>query len=80
MVELASNTADGEASDEAPAIILPLTVALVNVPTLVKLEAVTVDFNVVPVNVPASAIEEEEGVVQPKVPLPVVVKTWPLLP
>ena len=32
-----------------------VTVKFVNVPTLVKLELVTVDFKVVPVNVPASA-------------------------
>ena len=39
-------------------VILPaigfVTVKLANVPTLVKLEPVTVEFNVVPVNVPAS--------------------------
>ena len=41
-------------------VILPtiglVTVKLVNVPTLVKLEPVTVDFKVLPVNVPASAV------------------------
>ena len=34
----------------------PLHVPLVIVPTLVKLDPVTVDFNVVPVTVPASAV------------------------
>jgi hypothetical protein len=38
------------------AIVVPLQVPAVMVPTLVKLEPVTVDFNVVPDNVPASAI------------------------
>ena len=38
-----------------PAIAL-VTVKFANVPTLVKLEPVTVDFNVVPVKVPASAV------------------------
>ena len=41
-------------------VILPaiglVTVKFANVPTLVKLEPVTVDFNVVPVKVPASAV------------------------
>ena len=35
-----------------------VTVKLAKVPTLVKLELVTVDFNVVPVKVPASAVAE----------------------
>ena len=39
----------------ATAIVLPLQVPLVIVPTLVKLDPVTVDFNVVPLKVPASA-------------------------
>jgi hypothetical protein len=34
-----------------------VTVKLVKVPTLVKLDPVTVDFKVVPVKVPASAVE-----------------------
>ena len=79
-----------------------MTVALVNVPTLVKLDPVTVDFIVVPVNVPASAVTVMsplpskstlfiflavvnfvavvDGVVHVKVPLPVEVKTCPLVP
>ena len=60
MVELASNTAEALAADDAPTITFPLlviapVVKLAIVPTLVKLEPVTVAFNVVPVNVPASA-------------------------
>jgi hypothetical protein len=54
-------------------VILPtiglVTVKFVKVPTLVKLEPVIVDFNVVPDNVLASIV------VQVKVPLPVDVKT-----
>ncbi len=34
-----------------------VTVKLVKVPTLVKIDTVTVDFKVVPVKVPASAVE-----------------------
>ena len=45
---------------EALPVILPaialVTVKFANVPTLVKLEPVIVDFNVVPVKVPASAV------------------------
>jgi hypothetical protein len=40
----------------ATAIVVPLHTPDVIVPTLVKLDPVTVDFNVVPLNVPASAI------------------------
>ena len=40
----------------ATAIVVPLHVPLVIVPTLVKLEPVTVEFKVVPVKVPASAV------------------------
>ena len=109
VVELASNTAEELASDDAPTITFPLTVALdkiptlvkfskvvnvvllvavifpaviavvasiavaafpvilasigfvtvkfVNVPTLVKLELITFEASVVPVKVPASAVE-----------------------
>jgi hypothetical protein len=35
------------------------TVKLVSVPRLVKLEAKTVDFNVVPVSVPASPVKDK---------------------
>jgi hypothetical protein len=40
------------------AIAVPLQTPLVIVPTLVKLDPVTVDFKVVPLKVPASAIIE----------------------
>ena len=56
MVELASNTAEAVAAEDAPTITFPLTVAFDKIPTLVKLDPVTVDFKVVPVNVPASAV------------------------
>jgi hypothetical protein len=74
VVELASNTAEALAADEAPTITFPLlviapVVKLAIVPTLVKLEPVIVDFKVVPDNVLASIV------VQVKVPLPVDVKT-----
>jgi hypothetical protein len=60
VVEFASNTAEALAADDAPTINFPLLVIapvdkLAIVPTLVKLEPVTVEFNVVPVKVPASA-------------------------
>jgi hypothetical protein len=55
-------------------VILPeigfVTVKFANVPTLVKLEPVIVDFNVVPDNVLASIV------VQVRVPLPVLVSNW----
>ena len=54
VVELTSNIAVGVASEVAPTITFPPTVALSNVPTLVKLDPVTVEFNEEPVNVPAS--------------------------
>ena len=61
-------------------VILPdielVTVKLANVPTLVKLEPVTVAFNVAPVNDPAAANREFHV----KVPLPVVLSTCPLVP
>ena len=57
MVELASKTADALAVDDAPTITFPLTVALANVPTLVKLELTTFDASVVPVKIPASAVD-----------------------
>ena len=44
------------AADDAPTITFPFTVALVNVPTLVKLDPITVEFKVAPVKVPASAV------------------------
>jgi hypothetical protein len=74
VVEFASNTAEALEADDAPTITLPLTVALVKVPTLVKLEPVIVDFKVVPDNVPASKV------VQVSVPLPVVLNTWLAVP
>jgi hypothetical protein len=55
-------------------VILPtigfVTVKFAKVPTLVKLEPVIVDFNVVPDNVLASIV------VQVRVPLPVLVSNW----
>ena len=55
VVELASNTAEALAAEDAPTITFPFTVALVKVPTVVRLEFVTVAFNVFPVSVPAAA-------------------------
>ncbi len=55
VVELASNTDEALAAEDAPTITFPLTVALVKVPTVVRLEFVTVAFNVFPVSVPAAA-------------------------
>jgi hypothetical protein len=55
VVELASSTAEALAADDAPAITFPFTVILVKVPTVVRLELVTVAFNVFPVSVPAAA-------------------------
>ena len=46
----------------------------VNIPTLVKLEFTTFDAKVVPVKIPAL------GLIQVKVPLPVVLNTCPLEP
>jgi hypothetical protein len=47
-----------------------VTVKFAKVPTLVKLEPVIVDFNVVPDNVLASIV------VQVRVPLPELVSNW----
>ena len=55
VVELASNTAEALVADDVPTITFPLIVALVKVPTLVRLELVTVGFNAFPVSVPAAA-------------------------
>jgi hypothetical protein len=55
VVELASNTEEALAAEDAPTITFPFTVALVKVPTVVRLELVTVAFNVFPVSVPAAA-------------------------
>jgi hypothetical protein len=55
VVELASNTAEALAAEDAPTITFPFTVAPVKVPTVVRLEFVTVAFNVFPVSVPAAA-------------------------
>lgn len=56
VVELASNTAELLAAEVAPTTNFPLIIVFVKVPTLVKLEFVTVEFKVAPVKVPASAV------------------------
>ena len=77
VVELASNTAEALAADDAPTITFPFTVALANVPTLVKPELTTFEASVVPVNVPAAATVEDAAEVQV---LPSEVNTLPLAP
>jgi hypothetical protein len=56
-VELISTIAFELVSEVDPIITFPLMVALSKVPTLVKLDPVTVEFKVVPLNVPASALD-----------------------
>jgi hypothetical protein len=56
VVEFASNTAELLAAEVAPTTNFPLIIVFVKVPTLVKLEFVTVEFKVVPDKVPASAV------------------------
>ena len=69
----------------ATAIVEPLQVPLVIVPTLVKLEPVTVEFKVVPVKVPASAVTVISAVPLNETPLlfhavasPVAVVAFPV--
>ena len=77
-MEFTSNTAEVAVAEDAPTITFPFTVALVKVPTLVKLELITVDASVFPVNVPAAAAPTEAAAEVHVVPLDV--KTLPLAP
>ena len=79
VVDCTSKTAEVAVAEEVPTVAFPLMVALVKVPTLVKLELTTLEASVVPVNVPAAAAGAAEDV-QVKVPDPNEVNTCPEVP